>query len=191
MRRQRRHRRRKRNVSRVAESSDKISRPTNYTARCSTLSTLDALITYSCLVSLAAPTRPASQTVVSDLHGRLPRGTSAAGVHELLNSSYLLLKSRTVRAWCGAVPEGIRSRHTPQRAERHVTGARDDRGSSVVGFRVLSLAWPLAIIYYAPSGCEGNTKIFVRDYDEPAERSIWYARASWRQCAVMRHGVLD
>jgi len=97
--------------------------PTNYTTRCSTLST-PGVITYSCLVSsrpsspvAAPPRRAASQSLgpwlVQTFTSR--RNTADAGVRELLNSSYLLLKSRTVRAWRGAGRNSIETRRERER----------------------------------------------------------------------------
>ena len=59
--------------------------------------------------------------------------------------------------------------------------ARD--GEGLHGIRRI-LCWPPEIIYYPSPLGGGNTKIFVRDYCESAERSIWYGRASWRLCYI-------
>jgi len=78
------------------------------------------------------------------------RRNTAAAVHELLNSSYLLLKSRTVRVRRGCRKEF--DRDTRRRAERtrpKATGRRRMAREEQRGIRHI-LSWPREIIYYPP-----------------------------------------
>ena len=125
--------------------------------------------------------RPAGPDVHLTAEHRLP-----AGVPELLNSSYLLLKSRMQRVRRGA---GRNSIETP-RAERRDGKRRGGRRRRAAVETAASMSSPqqqrilcsgLRRLFITDWRAGGNTEIFVRDYGEPAERSIWCGRASWQQ----------
>ena len=166
--------------------------PTNYTTRCSTLST-PAFITYSRLVSLrlqlvrrVAPPRPsACRQSVPDFHGRPPRGGTPPPVCPRIAQFVLfVIKIPNAARAAGGAPEEEFDRDTARagRTSWEATG----RTAHGVGLGVFSPGLRRLFITRSGDG-GGNTKIFVRDYGEPAERSIWYGRARCRQrCAVMR-----
>ena len=149
--------------------------PTNYTTRCSTLSTPARRRHYacvSCLVAVAArPSRTAPRRSLPPRRRWCPRARIAR---------FVLFVIKIPNA-----PEGIRSRQADSGAGgggHSGTGELGDgrggcRATQRCGIRrrrrrrVLCTPGVLARLFITA----GNTDIFVRDYGESAERSSWCA----------------
>jgi len=190
-RRQHRHRRKK-NVLRVAESSGKISRrqitlPDVRLYRRSTSLRIRVL-------SRRGPVRPPflRRTAVARTSTSRRRNTAGPPLSpELLNSSYLLLKSRTQRARHGAGRNSIETRRErPERDGKRRGGRRTVRrdGETGVGFGVFSLL--ASGDYLLPTSAAATRRyLYVITARQPSEASGTLERVGGSaelQSAVMR-----